>query len=55
MLRNNSEPNHEALADLEYVATAGRIAGWHRRLADGDVGADDLDVRAIHRQLFADV
>ncbi len=29
--------------------------GWHRRLADGDVGADDLDVRAIHRQLFADV
>ena len=43
------------LTDLEFVATAGRIAGWHCRLADGDVGADDLDVRAIHRQLFADV
>ena len=56
MLRNNfGADNHETLTDLEFVATAGRIAGWHRRLADGDVGADDLDVRAIHRQLFADV
>jgi cell filamentation protein, protein adenylyltransferase len=56
VLRNNfGADTHETLTDLEFVATAGRIAGWHRRLADGDVGADDLDVRAIHRQLFADV
>jgi cell filamentation protein len=56
LLRNNfGVTTREALADLEYVATAGRLVGWHRRLADGDVGAGDLDVRAIHRQLFADV
>src|SRR4051812_46113050 len=56
LLRNNFDAdNQRMLTDLEYVATAGRIAGWHRRLANGDVGADDLDIRAIHRQLFADV
>jgi cell filamentation protein len=56
MLRNNfGADSHEMLTDLEFVATAGRLVCWHRRLADGDVGADDLDVRAIHRQLFADV
>jgi cell filamentation protein len=56
LLRNNfGAADQKVLTDLEYVATAGRIAGWHRRLADGDVGADDLDIRAIHRQLFADV
>ncbi len=47
--------DHEMLADLEFVATAGRMVGLHRRLADGDVGADALDVRALHRQLFCDV
>jgi len=56
LLRNNFGANDQAvLTDLEYVATAGRIAGWHCRLANGDVGADDLDIRAIHRHLFADV
>ena len=56
LLRNKFGANsRETLADLEFVATAGRIAGWHRRLADGDVGTHDLDVRVIHRQLFADV
>ena len=56
LLRNNFGADDQiVLTDLEYVATAGRIAGWHRRLANGDVGADDLDIRAIHRQLFADV
>ena len=56
MLRNNFGADSLAmLADLEYVSTAGRIAGWHRRLAEGDVGVDDLDVRSIHKQLFADV
>ena len=43
------------LADLEFVSTAGRIADWHRRLADRDVSADDLDIRVLHQQLFADV
>ncbi len=43
------------LADLEFVCTAGRMVVWHRRLADGDVGVGDLDVRALHRKLFGDV
>ncbi|MDT5096953.1 MAG: cell filamentation protein [Mycobacterium sp.] len=56
VLNNNfGADSHETLADLEFVATAGRIAGWHRRLADGQVGVDDLDIPEIHRQLFADV
>ena len=56
VLRNNfGADTPKALADLEFVSTAGRMVGWHRRLIDGVVGVDDLDVRAIHRQLFADV
>jgi cell filamentation protein len=56
LLRNNfGADSHGMLADLEFVSTAGRIAGWHRRLADGDVGADDLNFRAIHQELFSDV
>jgi cell filamentation protein len=47
--------DHETLADLEFVATAGRMAGWHRRLADGEVEVGDIDVRALHRRLFCDV
>jgi cell filamentation protein len=55
VLRNNFGADTRAtLADLEFVATAGRIAGWHRRIADGRVGADDIDFRAVHRDLFAD-
>ena len=46
LLRNNfGADTHEMLADLEFVSTAGRIAGWHRRLADGDVSADELGIR----------
>ena len=56
LLRNSfGAADDEMLADLEFVATAGRMVGWHRRLADGDIGADALDVRALHRQLFCDV
>ena len=56
LLRNNfGADDQTVLTDLEYVATAGRIAGWHCRLANGDVGTDDLDIRAIHRHLFGDV
>lgn len=56
LLRNNfGADSHRMLSDLEFVSTAGRIACWHRRLADGDVGADDLDIRAIQRELFSDV
>jgi cell filamentation protein len=56
LLRNNfGADTHVALADLEFVSTAGRITGWHRRIADSDVGVDNLDFRAVHRALFADV
>jgi cell filamentation protein len=56
LLRNKfGAANHETLADLEYVATAGRMVRWHRSLADGDLGAAKLDVRALHRELFSDV
>ena len=56
LLRNNfGADTHAMLADLEFVSTAGRIADWHRRLADRDVSADDLDIRVLHQQLFADV
>jgi cell filamentation protein len=47
--------DQKMLADLEFVATAGRMVGWHCRLADGAVAADDLDARALHRRLFSDV
>ena len=43
------------LADLEFVSTSGRIVGRRRRLANGDVGADDLNIRAIRQVLFSDV
>ncbi len=56
LLENNfGAADHAMLAELEFVASAGRMVGWHRRLADGDIGADALDVRALHRQLFCDV
>lgn len=56
LLANNfGAPDHQTLADLEFVATAGRMAHWLRRLADGDVDSGHLDVRSIHRQLFSDV
>jgi cell filamentation protein len=51
LLRNNfGAGTAEMLADLEFVATAGRMALW----LSGD-GTDSLDVRVLHRQLFADV
>ncbi len=56
MLRNNfGADTQEKLADLEFVATAGRMACWHRAIADGEVDARALDARALHRELFADV
>jgi len=56
LLRNNfGADTHEMLAELEFVSSAARIAGWHQRLADGDVGVDDLDFRAVHRTVFGDV
>jgi cell filamentation protein len=56
LLRNNfGADDHEALAAIEYVATAGRMAGWLRRLVDGDVDAQHLDARSLHRLLFSDV
>ena len=56
VLRNNFGAADQAtLADLEFVATAGRMALWHRRLSEGHVGAGDLDARRLHRTLFRDV
>ncbi len=56
VLRNNfGVDDHRTLAELEFVATAGRMVGWHRRIVHGDVRACDLDLREIHRQMFADV
>jgi cell filamentation protein len=55
LLRNNfGAVSAEMLADLEYVATAGRMVLWLCRPAD-PTEADVLDVRVLHRQLFGDV
>jgi len=49
LLRNNfGAQSAEMLADLEFVATAGRMVSWL-------CGACELDVRAIHGHLFGDV
>lgn len=56
LLRNNfGAGSATMLADLEYIATAGRILQWHQFLLSGAVGQRDLDVRRIHEQVFADV
>ena len=56
VLRNNFGVHEQhVLSDLEFVATAGRIAGRLLRLADGQVTPDDVDVRTIHSDIFADV
>ena len=44
------------LAELEFVATAGRMVCWLRALDDAAAERRDrLDVRALHRHLFVDV
>jgi cell filamentation protein len=56
VLRNNfGVDSQKVLSDLEFVATAGRMALWHRLLAEGSVGVQDVDVRAIHQHVFGDV
>ncbi len=56
LLRNNfGAASPEMLADLEFVATAGRILAWHRLLAEGTIGVEALDLRRIHQHVFADV
>jgi cell filamentation protein len=55
LLRNHfGAESADMLADLEYVATAGRMVQWLCRPIDG-AERDALDVRVLHRQLFADV
>jgi cell filamentation protein len=55
LLRNNfGAADAEMLADLEFVATAGRLVEWHLWLADG-AGVEALDLRRIHQHVFADV
>lgn len=56
VLRNNfGTENAEVLAELEFIATAGRTVQWHQLLAAGAVATGALDVRAAHQHLFADV
>ncbi|GAS95025.1 cell filamentation protein [Mycolicibacterium canariasense] len=56
VLRNNfGVAEQTALAELEFIATAGRMLAWQLRIAAGRTGAADLDARVIHRRLFADV
>jgi cell filamentation protein, protein adenylyltransferase len=56
ILRNNfGTESAEVLAQLEFVATAGRTAQWHQRLAAGHATVDDLDVCALHQHVFSDV
>ncbi|CAN5761377.1 Fic family protein [soil metagenome] len=56
LLRNNFGATTAAmLADLEFVATAGRLVEWHLWLADGPSAADTLDLQRIHQHVFADV
>jgi cell filamentation protein len=56
VLRNNFGVRTAAtLAELEYVATAGRLALWHRMLATAPVDRGGLDVRVLHRHVFSDV
>jgi cell filamentation protein len=54
-LRNNfGAASAEMLADLEFVATAGRMVSWLCRRATGtEPGVPD--VRVLHRHLFGDV
>jgi cell filamentation protein len=53
LLRNNfGARSAEMLADLEFVATAGRMVSWLCGACSTD---DGLDVRAIHGHLFGDV
>jgi cell filamentation protein len=55
LLRNNfGAVSADMLADLEYVATAGRMVLWLCRPGDGPED-DALDVQVLHRHLFGDV
>ncbi|MCV7172315.1 Fic family protein [Mycobacterium manitobense] len=55
VLRNEfGATSAETLHELEFAATAGRMAMWLRRVSDRGQ-ADDLDVQVIHRYLFGDV
>ena len=55
LLRNNfGADSAEMLADLEFVATAGRMVLWLCRLAEA-TEPDGLDVRVLHQHLFGDV
>jgi cell filamentation protein len=56
LLRNNfGVLDQTVLSELEFVATAGRMVAWHRRLTRGGIRITDVDARAIHQHLFADV
>lgn len=55
LLRNNfGAVDAEMLADLEFVATAGRLVEWQLWIASG-AGPEALDLKRIHQHVFADV
>ncbi|MCW2687043.1 MAG: hypothetical protein JWR37_1933 [Mycobacterium sp.] len=56
LLRNNFGAQTRAMLQaLEFVATAGRILQWHRKLTDVAIGAQEVDARVLHQHVFADV
>jgi cell filamentation protein len=56
VLRNNfGTESQEVLAELEFVATAGRITQWHCRIGRDDVSLRDVDFAKAHQHVFADV
>ncbi|MCX5041847.1 Fic family protein [Aldersonia sp. NBC_00410] len=56
VLRNNfALHTPPPLRDLEFVATAGRLAQFHARIAAGLLSTADLDLHALHQHVFADV
>jgi cell filamentation protein len=56
VLRNNFGVDSQvALSSLEFVATAGRMVSWHRRVVERAVVGSDVDARTIHQHLFSDV
>ena len=56
ILRNSfGTDSPQVLAELEFVASAGRTAQWHERLSAGQACIDDLDVCGLHQHVFADV
>ena len=56
VLRNNFGIDDQAMLDeLEFIATAGRLAQWHCRIARDEIQPQDVDFAKAHQHTFADV